>query len=252
MSRSYGRWRPILSFPYYQLVLPFLRRMNLARPSAYDWAAYYLAKHHIPITGIVDVGAFEGQVSVNMAELFPNVPIYSFEPSSAAFAQLARTAQKHPRIKPFQLALSDQNGRAPFNLNRAPVTNSILPILQSDEIQSVLGTGGDKLEQVSVETIRLDDFLKFHASFHPTLLKTDTQGFDLNVLKGAHQTLQSSIHAVISEVRFFSSAYEGDTSLLQNIDTYLAELGFYLVTIPSIAPNPATLRAFEADGVWVR
>ena len=119
-------------------------------------------------------------------------------------------------------------------------------------MQAVLGAGGETLHQVNVETIKLDDFLESHKTFHPVLLKTDTQGFDLNVLRGARQTLQTSLRAVIAEVHFFSPAYQGDTSLLEPMDAYLSSLGFSLVSIPSISPHPTTHRAIEADALWIR
>jgi FkbM family methyltransferase len=252
VSNSYGPWRRFLSFPYYNFALPVLRRLNFARPSAFDWAGYYLAKLRVPVTGIVDAGAFDGTISLHMADLFPNAKIFAFEPSPDTFAKLAVACQKQPRIKPFQLALSDQNGRAAFNINRAPGTNSLLTASQSDEMQAVLRDGGETLNQVTVETIKLDDFLIRHKTFQPTLLKTDTQGFDLNVLRGARQTLQASLRAVIAEVHFFSPAYEGDTSLLEPMDAYLSALGFSLVSIPSISPHPTSHRAFEADALWIR
>lgn len=244
--------RRLLSFPYYQLALPFLRRLNFARPSAFDWAAYYLGKLNVPIAGVIDAGAFDGTISLHMADLYPAAEIFAFEPAPQTFTLLQRAIQKQPRIKPFPFALSDQNGHAALNVNRAPGTNSILSVHQSTEMQAVLGTGGDTLAQVPIETRCLDDFLKQYPGFRPTLLKTDTQGFDLNVLRGARHTLQTSIRAVIAEIRFFSPAYNGDTSLLETIDTYLSELGFELVCVPSISPNPQTHRAFEADGLWIR
>lgn len=244
--------RRLLSFPYYQIALPFLRRLNFARPSAFDLAPYYLGKRGIPITGVIDAGAFDGTISKHMADLYPAAEIFAFEPAPQTFKLLQHAAQQQPRIKPFPFALSDQNGRAELNVNRAPGTNSILSVDQSAEMQAVLGTGADTLERVPIETRCLDDFLKEYPNFHPTLLKTDTQGFDLNVLRGARQTLSSSVRAVIAEVHFFTPAYQGDTSLLEPMDNYLAELGFELVSIPSISPNPQSHRAIEADGLWIR
>jgi FkbM family methyltransferase len=235
--------------PYYQIALPLLRRLNFARPSAFDWAAYYLQERHIPVTGIVDAGAFE-------ADLFPSARIYAFEPSPASFARLEQAIRRAPRITAFPLALGDRNGRAELNVNRSPGTNSLLPILPSDEMRAVLGTGGEMVERVSVETVRLDDFLQREQNkrgeLRCTVLKSDTQGFELNVLRGARETLQQSICAVIAEIRFFSPAYQGDTSMLETIDAFLAELGFELQCIPSISPHPVTHRAFEADALWIR
>lgn len=244
--------RRLLSSPYYRVALPTLRHFNFARSSAYDWAAYYLERMNVTVKGIVDVGAFDGAIALHLADMFPHAEIYSFEPTPATFAQLERAARRQPRIRPFRYAVSDRNGAAELNVNRSPGTNSLLAVQHSDEMTAILGAGGEMLERVACETIRLDDFLSQQPSFTCQLLKTDTQGFDLHVLRGARQALESTVRVVISEFRFFSPAYAGDSSLLATIDAALAEMGFHLVGIPSISPHPESRRAFEADGVWVR
>ncbi len=242
----------LLSSPYYRLALPLLRRFHFARPSAFDWAAYHLERLNVPVTGILDVGAFDGTIALHLANLFPRAEIFSFEPAPASFALLEKTARQQPRIKPFRFAVGETNGQSFLNINRSPGTNSLLPIQPSRELEAVLGNGGETVERVPCETIRLDDFLPQHHTFHCALLKTDTQGFDLHVLRGAAYALQHSIRAVITEFRFYANAYQNDTSRLSSLDEYLATLGFQLMCVPSISPHPESRRAFEADGVWIR
>jgi len=57
---------------------------------------------------------------------------------------------------------------------------------------------------------------------------------------------------VIAEFRFFTPAYEGDTSMLQQLDAFLADLGFRLICIPGCTNHIDKRTAFEADGLWFR
>jgi len=242
----------LLTRPYYQWALPILRRNNLARPSAYDWAAYYLQRAGLRVQGIADVGAYDGTIALHLAHLFPNAQIAAFEPAPDSFRQLQVNVRSCSRIRAYPFAISDRNGQAVLNINRSPQTNSLLTVAQSPEMDAVLGEGAAMLEQVTCETRRLDDFCAEHPELRFDLLKTDTQGLELDVLHGAERTLRDSVRAVIAEFRFFADAYEGDSGRLETLDSYLAGLGFQLVSIPSISPNPSTRRAFEADGVWLR
>ncbi|HZQ06677.1 MAG TPA: FkbM family methyltransferase, partial [Anaerolineae bacterium] len=139
-----------------------------------------------------------------------------------------------------------------LNVNRSPVTNSLLSVLDSPERDAVLGAGGETVKRVPCEMMRLDDFLQKHPDRRFQLLKTDAQGLDLRVLHGAERALCDSIRAVIAEFHFFSVVYQGDTTYLEMMDEYLARLGFRLTAIPGISPNLATGRAFSADGLWIR
>ncbi|MBI4674570.1 MAG: FkbM family methyltransferase [Chloroflexi bacterium] len=241
-----------LALPFYRGLLPLLRRAGFARPSAYDWAAFYLQRNRIPVTYIADVGAYDGETAAHLLALFPNAVAYAFEPAPATFAALESRARRQSRLKPFRLALSNQVGIAVLNVNRSPGTNSFLNSLHSPEMELQLQGGAETLERVECPMTTLDEFLAAHPEFQPQLLKTDTQGFDLHVLEGARATLKNHVRAVVAEVRFAYPAYQDDTSRLDTLDAFLAAQGFRLFGIPAATAHRATHRAMEADALWVR
>lgn len=241
-----------LAFPFYRGALPLLRRAGFARPSAYDWAAFYLQRNHVVVRGIADIGAFDGTTAAHLCALFPDATVYAFEPAPATFAALEARARRSTRIKPFRLALSNQSATGILHINRSPGTNSFLPSLDTPEMESLLQGGNETLERIEFPMTTLDDFLAADSEFQPQLVKTDTQGFDLQVLQGARNALKNSVRAVVSEVRFAQPAYEGDSSLLEILDAFLSDLGFRLFCIPAVSPHRVTHRALEADAVWVR
>jgi FkbM family methyltransferase len=73
---------------------------------------------------------------------------------------------------------------------------------------------------IAVEMVRLDDFA-FEGSFNMIVL--DTQGYELEVLKGAEQFL-AGVDYIISEINA-SELYEG-CAQVDNLDAFLAERNF--------------------------
>lgn len=241
-----------LSVPFYQLLLPLLRKAKFVRPCVYDWAAYELERNNIQVTGVVDGGAYDGTVSLLLARLFPRATIYAFEPSPDSFAMLQKSITHQRRIKPIQSALSNVTDQKMLNINKVGVTNSLLPADVNDDAQEQFQGWAETIEKTAVQTITLDDFLCQAKDFKPQLLKLDVQGYELYALQGAQAALQDSIRAVVAEFRFFTPAYEGDTSMLQRLDAFLADLGFRLSCIPACTNHIDKRTVFEADGLWVR
>ncbi len=247
-----GFLKRALALPFYCGVLPLLRRAGFARPSAFDWAAFYLERNKVRVTCIADVGAFDGGTAAHLLDLFPRATVYCFEPAPATFAALQDRARRQARLKPLQLAISNQVGTAVLNVNRSPGTNSFLDSMRSPEMEIQLQGGAETLARVECPMTTLDAFAAEHPLFQPQFLKTDTQGLDLRVLEGARGILKMHVRAVVSEVRFSYAAYQGDTSKFEVLDAFLAEQGFHLFCIPGATFHRATHRAMEADALWVR
>ena len=81
---------------------------------------------------------------------------------------------------------------------------------------------------VIVRTI--DDYCAEHDIKAIDILKTDTQGYDLEVLKGAENILESRrIHLVYTEINL-STMYEGQASF-DEIYRFLSDRDFTLVSV---------------------
>lgn len=141
---------------------------------------------------VVDVGANEGQTAQAFLSLFPAAEIVSFEPVPSTFRTLQASAANHPRIRCEQKAVSDRNGQATMTV----AANSLFSRL-ADAAES-----GSPQHQV-VTTIRLEDYLSSHGWDDIDLLKTDTEGRDLDVLRGCGSLLtRRKIKFVLCEVGF--------------------------------------------------
>ena len=184
--------------------------------------AYWLAEVQIggPIETIFDVGAHVGETAAAFAAACPNASIHAFEPDSKNYAELARNMSDFPSITPHHLAIGNRSGVADLRCNSGAQTSSLLAnddryaeYVQQDWM--VL----DRIEPVEIDTLfgvcgrlgvdRID------------LLKTDTQGLELEVLLGSGDMLTpSAIRSIAVEINFVPM-YSGQASAAAILDTLL-------------------------------
>lgn len=135
--------------------------------------------HGRQLSVIFDIGANVGQSSLRYAQTFPTAQLYSFEPISRTFAELERALRGRPRVRCFNQAMGAEPGEIEVVLQKLSIENSLLA-------QPGSHTTGDT-ERVRVDTV--DRFCSSHNISNIDFLKIDTEGFDLEVLKGAEQLL---------------------------------------------------------------
>jgi FkbM family methyltransferase len=168
---------------------------------------------------LFDVGANIGQSIDAFRREFRSPIIYSFEPSPRTFPQLMRThGEIVNRIE--QIALSQNRGTMDFYvIGEYSVNDSLLP------------TGNKNSQTVQVETWPLDGYCQDRQIERIDFLKIDTQGNDLNVLRGARSMLEEHrIRAFCVEL-LFRKFYVGQPSYLEILSAIHAAgyrpLGFY-------------------------
>jgi FkbM family methyltransferase len=144
-----------------------------------------------------DVGANIGQTVFEVCESFPEARIFSFEPFPSTFGTLKeRTAHlKHVRV--FPLALGASPVALQVNVRETSVLNSLVGANKSTE--SELPRSG----AIPITVKTLDHFCAEHGVEVIDVLKTDTEGYDLEVLRGAEALLDAGrVHYIYTEVTF--------------------------------------------------
>jgi len=182
---------------------------------------------------VIDIGANEGQSSVEIKKRFFSARILAFEPTARTFAILQSCGARHG-FEAFKLAMGDVKGELDFNCFESSQCNSILPATAPGN--SVIAGIREKptLERVQVET--LDSFLEEHGlgTAPVNYLKIDVQGFEMPVLRGAVRTLART-QFILIEVSF-CRAYQGQC-LIDEVCHFFRVHGFSLVT--SVGYQPA-------------
>jgi FkbM family methyltransferase len=154
-------------------------------------ATEFLRPHAV----IADVGANIGVTSTIFSVIAPCGKIYSFEPSPSAFSCLRETLEvnKITNCYAFNLALGKEGGVFQFydNPNSASASHLVNQ-----------GTLDEATQSVSVTT--LDNFLHENAIDRLDFLKIDVEGFEMDVLAGAENVLQSMRPDVFVEFNAFT------------------------------------------------
>jgi len=148
---------------------------------------------------ILDVGANIGQFALRTRRFYKG-PIISFEPVSRIFAALKNNARNDKNWFTFNYALGNKSEEQYINVPENLELSSLLE--KNERCIELFGDGVAKSERELITIRRLDDIMAempFDISSRKILLKMDTQGYDLEVFKGA-QSINENLVALQSEV----------------------------------------------------
>lgn len=153
---------------------------------------------------VVDVGANEGQTSLAVRQAFPGATVHAFEPVAGTFAILRQAVGDDRQVHISRLAVSNQPGVAHMQVQA-----------QLSHLVPASSAGAPDVE--TVQAVTLDDYCEQHQIERIEILKTDTEGHDLEVLKGATKLFTSGkVDWVFVEVTFDAN----DTTHSQFSQTY--------------------------------
>lgn len=149
---------------------------------------------------IFDVGAWFGDTAISYAKEFPNSVIYSFEPSKECYDNMVNVTKLPSNVRPFNLALGNENKDVDFNINLEQQTNSLLSTHpDAEKTWGCKACDHVRTELVKMQTI--DEFVKINNIEKIDILKMDTQGTESLILEGAIETInQNKIKLVYTEI----------------------------------------------------
>jgi FkbM family methyltransferase len=197
---------------------------------------------------VFDVGANVGQYAQRLRQSGFRGPIFSFEPNPIAFEELKRNASFDPDWHCFSNAIGAQTRRASFN------------IMKADDFSSFLDPAADALDckemniverVIEVEVRSLDDCvpqLQSEHGFTNPFLKMDTQGFDLEVLRGGSNVL-NQFCGVLSEIPVWK-IYDKSPGFTESVEAF-NRIGFDVAAFFSENPE-LLLRVIEFNCYCVR
>lgn len=190
-----------------------------------------------PIT-CVDAGARGG--FDHLPKLNSILDLFAFEPEPNAFASLNADQKQFARCKFFQQALAAESGTSVLHLSSRPSMSSLL---QFDEelFESQYGfiRGSEQWKEgltqgssITVRTTTIDDFFASEKLSQIDFLKLDTQGTELEILKGAKSVLTEARISVIKTEVSLIPVYKNQVSFSE-LDLFLNQHGYILVNFQS-------------------
>jgi FkbM family methyltransferase len=165
-----------------------------------------------PVGTILDVGAHVGHTAATFCSVYPSARVYCFEPSPETFKTLVQNCASK-NVSAVNMAVGSYVGTAHMYAVKDSLLNSLVSRLNSPRPDST---------QVTVRVTTLDQFCEEHDVRHIDFLKTDTEGYELEVLKGATRLLtEKRINAIYVECAIARcDRHLSATDLLEFLKTY--------------------------------
>ena len=192
---------------------------------------------------IFDVGAFTGNSVFEFKKTFKNSLIYSFEPSKKNFDILKKNTKLIKNIRLHNIAISNKIGYSNFYENKWEYTSSLLRLSNSEYKKRLEKNfkyrGVNEIQsKYLVKTTTLDNFIKNKNIRYIDVLKIDTQGNEIDVLKGMSYLLKQKIAKVIIIELIFENYYSNSMTSFYNIEKYLYKNDYKIFGIYNINKTP--------------
>ncbi|MEO6838768.1 MAG: FkbM family methyltransferase [Ginsengibacter sp.] len=182
-----------------------------------------------------DIGANVGNYSQSLYNQFRDATIFSFEPNPASFEKIYKRFLSIHNIKVVQAGLGSVASVLSlysYNTDKASEHASVYKNVMEDLHQS------KDLVAFEVDIVTLDAYCTENNILQIDFLKIDTEGFELEVLKGASQLIMENKIKIIqfefNEMNVYSRVFLKDFyTILKNYTFYrlmendLKPMGFY-------------------------
>ncbi|WP_055435391.1 FkbM family methyltransferase [Lacinutrix algicola] len=193
------------------------------------------------ITPVVfDIGMNHGQTIKKIKTDIPNAIIHGFEASKYCFEIIKKNIKTQKGINLNNLAVGDEVTKLEFNEYSWDAMNSFLE----------RAYGSAKIvDKYLVDVITIDKYCEQNAIKNIHLLKSDTEGFELKVLKGAKQMMNNNAIKFIHIELFFDLNFIGQSSVGE-IFSYLEKNNFVLAKFYDFSNTKEGL-ASKSDALFI-
>mgnify|MGYP001807681604 CR=1 FL=1 len=192
---------------------------------------------------VVDIGANRGQFATFARATFPQARIVSFEPLKEPADRFSSLFVDDPRVTLVRSAVGATAGDLVMHVTEKEDSSSLLEVgaLQNATFGSIV------VETRLVQCAPLEQLLRPEELGRDNLLKIDTQGYELEVLKGSEAYLPS-FTAIYCELSF-AELYIGQPTA-STVIRYLHERCFELRGVYNQASSRR--KALQADFLFER
>lgn len=168
---------------------------------------------------IYDIGGHIGTWTVLAKSIFLKSKVHVFEPLAIHWKELEENVNNIPDVFLEKCALGNKAEVIKMHVASNSDSSSFLPL--TENIRNEFGQV--QTDEVGIEVVRLDDYIRTKGIRTPDVIKIDVQGFELEVLKGA-TTILSHAKYLIIEVSFIE-LYEFQP-LFSEVTAFLRDHGF--------------------------
>jgi len=196
---------------------------------------------------IFDVGAHDGTGALEFCANFSPAQIHCFEPDPSTFKTLLSKCNQLPlKAIANNVGVGDHNCIQDFAVLNQTGSSSYLDLNPSSPYKS--GIGLELMNRIKAPIVTLDSYCENMEIDTIDFLKIDTQGFEINVLRGAKSLLERSAIKIIQFELLFRPLYVGHTAP-STLLGYLESMSYRLLTLHSFWPSPGA-RLFQCDAIY--
>lgn len=194
---------------------------------------------------VIDVGANIGSYGAQLRKNGYKGYIFSFEPLTVAFNSLHEAASGDAKWNIYNFALGSETGVQTINISQNLHSSSLLEILETHTKAEQSASYINK-EEIQIKT--LDSiFEEIRNTDKEIFMKIDTQGFELNVLKGAVNSLYN-INTIQLELSL-QPLYAGQP-LYNEVMNFLLSQNYTLIDLEPGFADQSTGTLLQFDGIF--
>jgi len=184
----------------------------------------------------LDIGAYEGNWTVEFKHIFPNSAVLMLEGQTEKEPFLISTKKKFNNVD-YKIALMGANDEATVTFNKYATASSVLAE------HNITGAKTETRKLIALDTlVASTDFAR------PSFIKIDTQGYELEILKGGKKTLASA-EFVLLEVSFLDIYI--NCPLAADVVSFMDEQGFVIYDICTLMKRPLDGALFQSDFLFI-
>lgn len=197
------------------------------------------------VLNIIDIGTNYGKDIKNYPK---DSNIWAFEPNPIPFNHLLNNFKEYKGLKLYRKAVADFNGLCDLNITDDTYSSSLLNLKSEYVDDSVLKF----TRKIKVDTIRLDKFIQDEKIKEIDFYKSDTQGYDLKILKSLGDSVKIIKKGRIEVVNKNKQIYENQDNTLENVVEYLTFYNFKFLNLSKVEAIFQNSEVFDYDLIFVK
>lgn len=201
---------------------------------------------------VIDVGGHRGETLAAMVKNVEKFSYQVFEPNPESYHALAAYADEvrndARQIEIYNAAVGDEDGTVQFHITQATAVAGVLKPVAG--LSERVPTGDHEIAQsIDCELRKIDSLPTVMKGDVFDFLKIDTEGFDLQVMKGAEKSLrQGQFKAVLSEAFFVP--YRDQQAYFWDLATFMQSVGYHFVNLYDCR-DTSQGRLYTGNALWL-